>query len=51
MKESIGNKKEIFTLVLDKNWSTPKDLFKKEYKIISEIKETESGFEYEVEEV
>lgn len=51
MKENIGDKKEIFTLVLDKNWNTSKDLFKKEYRIVSEIKETEDGFECEIEEV
>lgn len=49
MEEEVKN--EIFTLVFDKNWNTSKDLFKKEYKIISEIKETEDGFEYEIEEV
>lgn len=47
----IGKDKKIFTLTLDKHWNTSKDLLKKEYKIISEIRKTEEGFECEIEEI
>jgi hypothetical protein len=51
IEEIPGNNKKIFTITLDKYWNTSKDLFKKEYKIISEIRKIEEGFECEIEEI
>lgn len=49
--ENPGKHKETFTLILDKYWNTSKDLFSKDYRIISEIRETKEGFECEIEEI
>lgn len=52
MEENIGCEKKIFTIILDQNWNTSKDLFSKEYRIVSEFRKHENGnFEVDIEEV
>lgn len=44
-----GINSKIFTITLNESWNT--NFLVRKYKIISQIRETDEGFEYDIEEV
>lgn len=48
MKENnISKDCKVFTITLSEDWSN--NILEEKYRIISEVRETENGFEYDIE--